>query len=412
MIFRSILTFFLVLLVAPILFGQVNFDPPFGDNEQYDFPDTPVGEQSIIMLNVQNNGNQQCQVMLHRPAPPFSIDNGNLILQAGEAGAIAISFTPQEAGDFRADLGGTLAISIFLSDMGTVTLTGTGTEDNPQPIITVDPEQIQVAVNENNGPVEETLLIGNVGDADLIGDIVAPELAWLSVDPLEFNIEAGDERNITLTFGDNWPNNGDYEASIIVNSNDPENEAIEIPIRASIDFPRFVDRVIQLREGWSMISSNIDFAPDFEDDEGPDIRLILNEIVDHVLTIKDGDGTFCAPPFNFWGIQQWETPRGYLIKVDEETELTVNGVPIPFDRQIDLHQGWNMIAYYPTYDLEFGNAFAELVELDQLLILKNARGEFLIPEFNFGWNFIIEPGEGLLVKVTEDCSFQYPPEPE
>ena len=405
--------FLLVFVLIPaLLFGQVLIEPPLEPNRAINFPDTPVGEESVIMITVTNNGNMQCQLMLNQPAAPYSIDNGNLIVQPGDIGAVALTFAPQQAGDFRRELGGTLALGIWLSRVGPVTLNGTGIEEDFQPEITIDPVEFRVAVEDDNGQVEEPLIIGNIGNEALVGEIEIPNLPWLAVEPDEFRIAEGGELEILLTFGDNWPDNGDYETSITINSNDPENDALEIPIFLSLDIPRFVDRVIQLRGGWSMISSNVDFSLDFVDDEGPDMQLILNAIGEQVLIIKDDAGRFCAPPFNFWGIPHWETPKGYLIKVSEETELNIVGIQIPFNRRINLDMGWNMIGYYPDYEVTFGNAVTELVERDQLLILKNGRGQFYIPEFNFGEEIVITSGEGVMLKVSVDCSFQYPAEEE
>jgi len=402
----------ILLLIPAVLIGQIIIDPPLEGNQAINFPDTPVGEESIIMINVTNNGNMQCQLMLDPPQAPFFIDNRNLIVAPGGIGAVTLTFAPQQAGDFRRQLSGMLALGINLQRIGPVTLNGTGIEEDFQPEITIDPEVIRLEINEDNGLVEEVLMIGNIGDEALVGEIEVPDLVWLAVEPDEFRIGEGDELDITLTFGDNWPENGDHETAITINSNDPENEVVEIPILLSLEIPRFVDRVIALREGWSMISSNVDFSPDFVDDEGPDMQLILNDIVEQVLIIKDEDGQFCAPPFNFWGLRLWDTSRGYLIKLEEETELNIVGIPIPFNRRIELEMGWNMIAFYPDYAVTFGNAIAELVERDQLIMLKNGRGEFYIPEFQFGFDYFIRSGEGVMAKVTEDCAFEYPPEPE
>ncbi len=406
-------TFVCLLLLAPVVSGQVIFDPVIGRNNPLWFPDTPVGEESVIMLNVANNGNVACQVRLNPPGAPFLVEPGQIRLNGGEIGAFTLTFAPQQAGDFRVEMTGILAIGMMLEQIGPVPLNGRGIEANePQPEIELDPEEFQVIIDVEDRPVQEILNIGNAGDEALVGEIDVPDIRWFSVEPDEFRIAEGEELEVTLTFGDNWPDNGDYDIVLPILSNDPENEVLEVPIEVSIDIPRFVDRIIELRSGWSMISSNVDFAPDFVDDEGPDMQLILNDIVEQVLIIKDEVGDFCAPPFNFWGLEQWETPKGYLLKTTEESELAINGLPIPFDRRIELDMSWNMIAYYPTFNLQYRDAFRELVERDQLILAKNQLGQFYSPEFGFGWQFFITPGEGILVKTTEDCSFEYPPEPE
>lgn len=404
----------IILLITPlVLLGQVIFEPPLGRNQPIFFPDTPVGAESVIMLNVTNNGNAACQVRLNAPGEPFIVEPGQIRLNPGDLGAFTMTFAPQEARDFRAQLTGIIAIGMMLQQIGPATLNGTGIEeDEPQPQIEINPENFRILIEEDDGEVVERLTIDNVGNEVLVGEIDIPDVAWLMVDPDEFRIDDGDVLRVALTLGDDWPENGDYETSITINSNDPENRSFEVPILLTVEIPQYVDRELQLRPGWNMISSNVDFAPDFIDDEGPDMRLILNDIVEQVLIIKDATGGFSAPPFNFWGLQQWETPKGYLLKTTEETELAISGLPIPFDRRIELNNGWNMIAYYPNYRLQYLDVFVDLVERDQLIIAKNQFGQFYNPEFGFGWQFFMGPGEGIMVKVREDCILEYPPDPD
>ncbi len=411
---RTMLLCLLLFFFPLILLGQVAFDPPLQRNQPIQFPDTPVGQQSVIALSATNVSNGQIRVNFNQPNQPFSIDPRQVILAPNEVGFFSFIFTPQQVGAAQSQFVG----SVFLENgmgmrLGPFTLAGTGIEENePQPEIVIEPEEFQIAIEEDTGAIEEILTIGNVGDEALVGELDVPDVEWFSVEPDEFRIAEGEELEVTLTFGDDWPDNGDYDIALPILSNDPENDVIEVPIEVSIDIPRYVDRVIELRSGWSIISSNVDFAPDFVDDEGPDMQLILNDIVEQILIIKNGAGRFCAPPFNFWGLSQWNTPDGYLIKMSEDAELSIRGLPIPFNRRIELESGWSMIAFYPTYDLEFGRALEELVERDQLIIAKNQNGQFYSPQFNFGWDIFITPTEGIMVKVTEDCSFEYPPEPE
>ncbi len=167
---------------------------------------------------------------------------------------------------------------------------------------------------------------------------------------------------------------------------------------------------IELPAGWSLISSNLDFSDDYIGENGPDMQLILQDIIDQILIIKNAS-EFSVPSSNFRQLRTWDTSQGYLICVSEDTELVVHGRPIPYDRPIDLFCGWNFIAYYPDYELFLSAALRCLTDRGLLLDAKDGQGRSYSPRQEWwGWNAVIEPGSGLQINVTESCQLIYPEE--
>lgn len=268
------------------------------------------------------------------------------------------------------------------------------------------------ALVENPEPVELPLVIGNVGGWDLEFEIIVDQdIEWLDIAPLEGVIDPGDEMDIVMTFGEEMPDNGQYQTMITVESNDDDNPEIEIDIELNVEIRDLEPLVVELSRGWSLISTNREFPDEMIDEEGPDLQLIMAEIIDNLIIFKNGFGLFCIPAFDFWDIPFWAAPEAYLIKVSEDTELEFDGELIPFNRPIQLEQGWNYVAYYPDFVNELRFALGELIDADLLELAKNGNGEFIHPDFVMGM-IETEPGEGFMIKVNADCEFQWPPAPD
>jgi len=151
--------------------------------------------------------------------------------------------------------------------------------------------------------------------------------------------------------------------------------------------------MIVLEEGWNLVSSN--YSP-----RDPDLRNLLESVLDVLILIKDGSGQFSWIERNFWWLVEWVDSRGYKIKVSDNTILNIIGDPIPSDTEIPLPEGWSMIAYYPNQlipDAEV--AFANIIDI--LIIAKNGWGEFFCPQWNVNNMRDLGPGQGFQVKVRE-----------
>ena len=183
---------------------------------------------------------------------------------------------------------------------------------------------------------------------------------------------------------------------------------------------------LQLEETWGMISINIDPREFYDEDEprGPDFIAMFEELrVDgeHVIELfKDDDGRFWVPAWDdYTNIPYWNLTSGYQIKCNEAAEITWEGDPIPADADVPLRAGWNLMAYFPTYELvatvESGYyVVLELVEQDLVAIAKDEAGNFMVPDWGYSGMPPWRETKGYQIKINgeEDIVFNYPPEQE
>ncbi|MDP8238513.1 MAG: T9SS type A sorting domain-containing protein [Candidatus Hatepunaea meridiana] len=175
------------------------------------------------------------------------------------------------------------------------------------------------------------------------------------------------------------------------------------------------EQVIQLLENWNMISLNIIPNRDYWDNEDVSMRLMCEEFDDLLMIAKNMDGDFCIPEWNYWGIRHWNPEQGYLVRVEDEMEVSWEGAPIHPQADIHLGAGWNMIAYYPDYDLlaSRGSGYYVLSSIiDHVLIAKDGNGGFMGPGYFFSDMDPWTPGQGYMVLVDADVVLNYPVQPD
>jgi len=184
--------------------------------------------------------------------------------------------------------------------------------------------------------------------------------------------------------------------------------------------PEERELTVALEENWNIISINVTPPEEmWEREEGPDVVLMTEQLrIDeenhHVELFKDEHGRFYLPDWNFNNIPYWDLTRGYMVKVDEDVEAVWSGEPIPADTDIPLHEHWNIIAYYPTYELDASAPDFHVLSpiIDNVLLAKNNDGEFLLPEWNFSNMPPWRETQGYMVKVDADVVLNYPEEEE
>lgn len=179
------------------------------------------------------------------------------------------------------------------------------------------------------------------------------------------------------------------------------------------------DLVVGLNRGWDLISINVEPGEEFYaegEDRGPDVELLMAELTDQgVLEIlKNGDGQFFFPEHNFNNIPYWDFAGGFQIKTNADVEFTISGLPIFSDTEMQLSEGWNMIAYFPDYDLscEAPDFYAFSPILHHVSIAKDGDGNFALPGFNYSNMPPWQEARGYQVKVNADVAFSYPPAEE
>ncbi|MBN1790234.1 MAG: T9SS type A sorting domain-containing protein [Bacteroidales bacterium] len=164
-----------------------------------------------------------------------------------------------------------------------------------------------------------------------------------------------------------------------------------------------VEQVISLANGWNIFSLNV--VPD-----NTAMLAIVQPLIDagSLVKIQNETGAAIEPlPLNMgWNdnIGNWAATEGYKIRVNQNTNLTVTGIPISEPTDIDLNTGWNIIGYPAAASQNAMTVLNDLVVSENLMKVQDEAGAAIEPmPLNMGWvNNIgdFEPGEGYKVRVA------------
>ncbi len=175
-----------------------------------------------------------------------------------------------------------------------------------------------------------------------------------------------------------------------------------------------------LIDGWNMISINVIPGDEFYregEERGPDVILMtdqlrIDEDAHRIDLMKDGLGRFYHPGFGFNGIPYWDLASGYQVKANEAAELNYAGEQIPYDADLPLRDGWNMIGYFPNYELDASSPHFYVLSpiIDHVQIAKDGLGRFLNTEFGFSNMPPWREAQGYQVKTDDQVVLNYPEE--
>jgi len=223
---------------------------------------------------------------------------------------------------------------------------------------------------------------------------------WFLLEPMEGVIEARETQEFDLTLDATGLPPEVFEGELVF-LHDGVGSETHIPVTLRVvEGPVQGERTIQLDIGWNMVSVNLQPDPD-------DIRVLMRELVeaDLLILMKDGQGRFYSPEFDFCNIPGWNVADGYQVKMDDAGELMLAGITVMADDAIPLVDGWNLISYYPRTPVDAIVAFSGIV--DQLLMAKDGVGRFYNPEWDFSNMGDLQELRGYQVKVTEDLELVY-----
>jgi hypothetical protein len=224
---------------------------------------------------------------------------------------------------------------------------------------------------------------------------------WFDLTPIEGEIAAGETAEFTVHFDSNGlPPNTIFEGEFVFDHDGVGSQTI-IPVSLSIEEGNvFARRRIDLHIGWNMVSTNL--QPDPEDVVELTQPLVEDELL---ILMKDSNGRFYSPEHNFNSIPRWDVAQGYLMKMSNAGDLSLEGITVASDTPIDLIENWQIISYYPRIPIDAMIAFSGVV--DQLLIAKDENGNFYNPEFNFSNMGDLVQGMGYQLKMSEDAELIY-----
>ena len=139
-----------------------------------------------------------------------------------------------------------------------------------------------------------------------------------------------------------------------------------------------------------------------------DVEIMMSQIVDNLIMIKNNDGAVYLPEWNFNGIGDIDFHYGYQIKTNTNDILELCGLQkIPEENPITLSEGWNLIAYLrdTSAPLEFA---LETINSDDIIIVKDYNGSPYLPEYNFNGIGQMVSGQGYQIKISEEATLTYP----
>ncbi len=230
---------------------------------------------------------------------------------------------------------------------------------------------------------------------------LAPRTDWLAIEPVEGVVEANEEIELAVTLNTlGLPEDEQFNADLRF-THDGVGGVTDVPISLQITGEGGLSRrVLRCELGWNLVSLNID-PP-----EHSVIELMAPLVEEDLLIMmKDSDGRFYAPEFDFNSIPGWNSAEGYLVKVRQECELGIEGEVIAWDTPIDLVEGWQLISYYPRASVDVRTAFANIRE--NLIIAKDGYGRFYVAEYDFTNMDNLTEGQGYQLKMSADDEFVY-----
>ena len=181
----------------------------------------------------------------------------------------------------------------------------------------------------------------------------------------------------------------------------PENEGRYSIIKLSFNDQN--SQYLQLKEGYQFISFIVE-------SENFKLLEIMTPVLNQLEFVKNTEGKMLRKIGQTWidGIKTVDITRGYLVKMKEDSTLTIQGTTVNPQTEIDLKQGYQFVAAYTSKTAI--EAFDSIT--DNLVFVKDTYGKML-RKIGSTWfdgikNMLV--GSGYLVKMDQDDKLIYPSE--
>jgi hypothetical protein len=245
-------------------------------------------------------------------------------------------------------------------------------------------------------------LIGRLGDTpDRLGIWqVDARKEWMRLTPEEGVIGAGETDDFVFTLDSHGLPEARFEGRMVF-IHDGIGGETAIPVELDVvQGEVHTLRRLRMGLGWNMVSASL--QPD-----STDVAYLTRGLVEsgRLLIMKDGGGNFYWPAREFNNIEGWAVSQGYLLKLSGPAELILEGMSVLRDAPIALHEGWQMVSYYPSFPIEASVAYGGIA--DHLMVAKNGRGDFYVPAWNFSNMGNLRDGQGYQVLVNADVELRY-----
>ncbi|MCF7811017.1 T9SS type A sorting domain-containing protein [bacterium] len=237
---------------------------------------------------------------------------------------------------------------------------------------------------------------------------LAARKEWFQINPTAGVIEPDEYEEFVLTLdAAGLPVDNDFRGEVVLMHDGVGSETV-LDVTLSVVEGRVpTSRDINLHIGWNTVSTNL------QPDNNEDIEGLVAAIVENgaLIMMKNSNGDFYRPAYEFNNIDAWNSWDGFQILMASAATLTIEGESVLKEDPIDLTEGWQLVSYYPRYEIEATEALVSIV--DHLIIAKDGNGNFYLPEWDDFSNMgNMCEGQGYFIKVDADCRLIYVPEEE
>ena len=177
-----------------------------------------------------------------------------------------------------------------------------------------------------------------------------------------------------------------------------------------LDVPNETTHICSLRQGWNLISWNLDTKSD-------DILTVLSSIGDCLEVVQgfeQGALTYDAGLPEFSDLWQVDHLSGYWVKVSCDVDLEVTGMPVPTTTPIPVTAGWNLVSYLPEVPMPtatgFGSIMGDLVVALGFDAFSSEPAGTYVPGDQNSDLLELNSCLGYWVKVRNDGQLEYPGE--
>ncbi len=124
-----------------------------------------------------------------------------------------------------------------------------------------------------------------------------------------------------------------------------------------LDVPNATTHTCHLRQGWNLVSWNLDTPSD-------DILTVLSSIGDCLEVVQgfeQGALTYDSELPEFSDLWQVDHFSGYWVKVSCDVDLEITGTAVPTTTPIPVTTGWNLVSYLPETSMPTADGFASIL---------------------------------------------------
>ena len=164
--------------------------------------------------------------------------------------------------------------------------------------------------------------------------------------------------------------------------------------------PNYEQQAIPIASGWHLFSTYL--IP-----LNNNMISVFEEIVPHVIIVKDEVGKVYWPYFGLDLIGSLTLGKAYQINLSEADTLNIVGYGItPENTILDIPMGWSLLGYLRRTEAPIDNLLSPIV--NQLLIAKNEAGLVYWPYFGLNLIGNMKPGKGYQINMQSAVQYSYP----